>query len=112
MFLFLKTFGNLEFSDGLDVLSSFLEDINFDMVSANLNATLDPEFESLFNKSTVLEVDGQKIGIVGYTHEQVNVIAILGKVSLLSYLLRWGSRGTCEQEVKEVEEQEQKQEVG
>ena len=73
-----QTLGNLEFAKGLDVLNRFLEDVNFDVVSANINATLEPELEALFNKSTVFEFDGQKVGIVGYAHEALNTIAILG----------------------------------
>ncbi|XP_072041639.1 snake venom 5'-nucleotidase-like isoform X2 [Amphiura filiformis] len=72
------TFGNLEFAAGLEVLAQFLEDINFPIVSANLNITNVPALQGLFNKSTVIEYEGERIGIIGYGHEQINVIALLG----------------------------------
>ena len=61
------------------------------MVSANINATLEPELEMLFNKSTVFEFDGQKVGIVGYAHEALNTIAILGMSLFYSYTLHYWS---------------------
>ncbi|XP_066271352.1 snake venom 5'-nucleotidase-like [Branchiostoma lanceolatum] len=59
--------GNHEFDDGVPELTKFLRQTNFSVVSANVNATREPEFESLFSRSVTLNVSGEMIGIVGYT---------------------------------------------
>ncbi|XP_072023582.1 snake venom 5'-nucleotidase-like [Amphiura filiformis] len=72
------TFGNLEFALGPDGLASFLEDIDFDAVSANLNVTNEPSLQGLFSKSVIKDIDGKPVGIVGYTVQRTNVIANVG----------------------------------
>ena len=77
----MQTFGNLEFALGPDGLASFLEDINFDAVSANLNVTNEDALQGLFSKSVVKEFDGQTVGIVGYAVQRINEIALVRKLS-------------------------------
>ncbi|XP_072043474.1 snake venom 5'-nucleotidase-like [Amphiura filiformis] len=72
------TFGNLEFTLGPDGLAPFLEDINFNAVSANLDVSEEPVLQGLFNKSVVKMVGGERIGIVGYTVQRANNIALVG----------------------------------
>lgn len=45
----------------------FLERIKIPVISCNINATLEPEFERTFNNSIILERGERKIGIVGVT---------------------------------------------
>ena len=73
----LQTFGNLEFALGPDGLASFLEDINFDAVSTNLNVTNEAVLQGLFSKSVVKDFGGQAVGIVGYSVQRTNEIAIV-----------------------------------
>ncbi|XP_068698294.1 snake venom 5'-nucleotidase-like isoform X1 [Montipora foliosa] len=64
--------GNHEFDDGIDNLVAFLNGLNFTVVSSNLNVSQEPKWPRsppLFVRSKVLEVGGQKIGIVGYVLE-------------------------------------------
>ncbi|XP_070560027.1 5'-nucleotidase-like [Ptychodera flava] len=61
--------GNHEFDIGISGLVSFLDNVTFPVISANINATLEPTIEGLFTASAVMEVDGREIGIVGYTLE-------------------------------------------
>ncbi|MDO1581987.1 bifunctional metallophosphatase/5'-nucleotidase [Rhizobium oryzicola] len=58
------TLGNHEFDDGEKALAPFLEKVQFPVVTANI--TLDPK-STLKNikPSTIVEVGGQKIGIIG-----------------------------------------------
>ncbi|XP_072043475.1 5'-nucleotidase-like [Amphiura filiformis] len=72
------TFGNLEFALGPDGLASFLEDVNFNAVSANLDVSEEPVLQGLFNKSIVKIVGDERIGIVGYTVQRANNIALVG----------------------------------
>ena len=70
LFLPQQALGNHEFDDGVDNLVSFLSQVNFSVVVSNLNVTLEPKWPRsppLFVKSKVLDVGGEKIGLVGYT---------------------------------------------
>lgn len=59
--------GNHEFDDGVNNLVEYLTHVKTVTVTANLNRTSDMRLnETLVKNSTVLEVDGVKIGIVGY----------------------------------------------
>jgi len=59
------TFGNHEFDDGEDTLAAFMEMITFPVVSANVVPTDQSKLKGKFTPSLVLDVGGQKIGIVG-----------------------------------------------
>ncbi|EDV20332.1 uncharacterized protein TRIADDRAFT_32243 [Trichoplax adhaerens] len=59
--------GNHEFDAGLGKLSEFLKGVNFPVISANIDATKNPDFGKLFTKYTILTMGGEKIGFVGYT---------------------------------------------
>ena len=64
-----QTFGNHEFDDGVENLVSFLRNLNFTVVTSNLNVSQEPKWPlspPLFVKAKVFEVGGEKIGIVGY----------------------------------------------
>ncbi|XP_044758873.1 protein 5NUC-like [Coccinella septempunctata] len=56
------TLGNHEFDDGLDILRQFTKSIKCPIVSANFNTS----FVDPVKKSTVLEINGRKIGVIGY----------------------------------------------
>ena len=77
----MQTFGNLEFALGPDKLALFLGGLNFDAVSANLNATEEPYLQRMIKKSVVKEIGGQQVGIVGYSVQRTNKIALLRKSS-------------------------------
>lgn len=59
--------GNHEFDDGVDNLVQYLAHVKTTTVTANLNWTSDARLnETNVKNSTILVVDGVKIGIVGY----------------------------------------------
>ena len=62
----LQSFGNHEFDNGVDGLVTFLTGLTFPVVAANLDASGEARLKDLFVPSVVLEVGGQKIGVVGY----------------------------------------------
>ena len=68
-----QTIGNHEFDAGVDALATFLRNVTCPVVSANIDASEEPVLTALFTKSTVLNVSGEHIGIVGYTTPQTNV---------------------------------------
>ena len=59
------TVGNHEFDDGEDALLQFLERIKFPVLSANVHPNAQSKVGDRIKPSLVLEVGGQKIGIVG-----------------------------------------------
>lgn len=58
-------FGNHEFDDGEDTLAAFMEMIKFPVASANVVPNDQSKLKGKFTPSLVLDVGGQKIGIVG-----------------------------------------------
>ncbi|KAL5019670.1 hypothetical protein ScPMuIL_002562 [Solemya velum] len=61
------TLGNHEFDKGVDTLVPFFDNITFPVVTSNIDVTNEPRLQDRFNKSVVVEVGGERIGIVGYT---------------------------------------------
>ncbi|MBX3598092.1 MAG: 5'-nucleotidase C-terminal domain-containing protein [Rhizobiaceae bacterium] len=59
------TVGNHEFDDGEDALAPFLDVIQFPVLSANVQANAASKVGDRIKPSLVLEVGGQKIGIIG-----------------------------------------------
>ncbi len=59
------TVGNHEFDDGEDALAPFLDVIQFPVLSANVKASAAAKVGDRIKPSVVLEIGGEKIGIVG-----------------------------------------------
>ncbi len=72
------TIGNHEFDDGPGTLGSFLRGLNFPAVSSNIDASAEPELGDLIQPYTVLEVGGEKIGVVGFTTEDTGILSSPG----------------------------------
>lgn len=69
------TLGNHEFDLNPDGLAPFLRDVDFPVVSANIDASLEPIIEGLLSKSVILNVGGEYIGVVGYTYQRTNEVS-------------------------------------
>lgn len=65
-FLCRQSLGNHEFDDGLPGLLPFLQAVRAPVVAANLDLSATPGMRLFVNPSTVVTVDGVKIGIIGY----------------------------------------------
>ena len=72
------TFGNHEFDDGEDTLVAFMDIIKFPVVSANLKASDQSKLKGRFTPSIVLDIGGQKIGVVGGVTTEVAEISSPG----------------------------------
>lgn len=59
------TVGNHEFDDGEGPLAAFLDKAQFPVVTANLVVDDQSKLGNRIKKSIVLDIGGQKIGIVG-----------------------------------------------
>ena len=60
--------GNHEFDEGVVNVAHFLAEINFPVLGANMDFSRVPELVSApnFKKSNVFEINGVKIGVIGY----------------------------------------------
>lgn len=82
-----QTIGNHEFDNGPSQLAEYVKNASFPVVSANIDASNEPLLKDLIKKSTILEVQGQKIGIVGVTTPETPITSSPGdKVKFLDPL--------------------------
>ena len=60
--------GNHEFDDGIDGFVPFLKNISFPMICCNIDDSELPDDKKLshIKKSKVVEINGRKIGLIGY----------------------------------------------
>jgi len=72
------TVGNHEFDRGPRVLARFAGLARFPLVAANLDVSADPDLASLIKPSVVLEVGGERIGVVGAVPEDLLTISTPG----------------------------------
>ena len=63
------TLGNHEFDDGEEALGAFLDNVKFPVITANVKPNAQSKLGDRIKPSLVLEVGGQKIGIVGGAHQ-------------------------------------------
>lgn len=59
------TVGNHEFDDGYDTLVKFVDELKFPIITSDV--TFGPELKDKIKPYTILEVSGQKIGVIGLT---------------------------------------------
>ena len=55
-----------------------MKNVTFPVLSANIDASLEPEMAPLLAPSTVLDVGGEKIGVIGYTTKDTPVLSYPG----------------------------------
>lgn len=67
--------GNHEFDDGPEEFLKFIEAAKFPIIGGNFDVTRDPSLAGKIKGSIVVEIDGQKIGIIGATAEDTPEIA-------------------------------------
>ncbi|GIY28168.1 5'-nucleotidase [Caerostris extrusa] len=69
VFLF-QSLSNHDFSSGIFELSAFLYGMKFPVLCANMRARETSFLHSRVNKSVVLDINGERIGIIGYLHPE------------------------------------------
>ncbi|KAK2178266.1 hypothetical protein NP493_550g03022 [Ridgeia piscesae] len=85
------TLGNHEFDAGVGSLTTFLHNLTFPVVSANIDASKEPTLAACFTKSTILNVTGEMIGIVGYTTPDTKATSNQVNVKRIDFLDPIGS---------------------
>ena len=81
--LFFQALGNHEFDNGVEGLRPFLQSVSFPVLSSNIDANNEPMINGLFAPSVIKVIDGQKIGIVGYTIKETPELADPSKLFYL-----------------------------
>jgi 5'-nucleotidase len=72
------TVGNHEFDDGPEVLRGFIDAVTFPVLMSNADISREASLRDVIRPSTVIEVGGQKIGLIGLTPEDTNELASPG----------------------------------
>ncbi|MGQ0565651.1 MAG: bifunctional metallophosphatase/5'-nucleotidase [Gemmobacter sp.] len=72
------TVGNHEFDDGPAVLAAFVAAVKFPILMSNADISGEPVLAGRIAKSTVIEKDGQKIGLIGLTPQDTDELASPG----------------------------------
>lgn len=67
--------GNHEFDDGSEVLAEFVKALDSPSLSANVDFSADPLLAGLVAPSTILEVGGEQIGVIGLTAPETEILA-------------------------------------
>ncbi len=73
------TVGNHEFDDGPQVLRDFVDAVDFPILMSNADISGEPILSDAIQKSTVVEVGGEKIGLIGLTPQDTDELASPGK---------------------------------
>ncbi|WP_170522913.1 bifunctional metallophosphatase/5'-nucleotidase [Ruegeria arenilitoris] len=72
------TVGNHEFDDGPEVLAGFVDAVEFPILMSNANIENEELLTDRIMPSTVIEVGGEKIGLIGLTPEDTDELASPG----------------------------------
>jgi 5'-nucleotidase len=70
--------GNHEFDDGPENLARFAAGLDLPLVSANIDVSGEPTLSGLIRPYAVLEVAGERIGVVGFTTEDTAILSSPG----------------------------------
>ncbi|QOL79512.1 bifunctional metallophosphatase/5'-nucleotidase [Pseudooceanicola spongiae] len=73
------TVGNHEFDDGPEVLRGFMDAVNFPILMSNADVSAEPLLADSLMKSTVLEIGGEKIGLIGLTPQDTDELSSPGE---------------------------------
>ena len=77
--------GNHEFDDGSEVLANFVNGLEMPSLSANIDFSEDPLLAGLVEPSVILEVGGERIGIIGLTAPETEYLAKPGEYLVFHY---------------------------
>lgn len=68
--------GNHEFDDGVKGLIPFIDNATFPIVTANLDLSKQPDLAATnLKNSTILEINGRKIGVIGYLTPETKILS-------------------------------------
>ena len=71
--------GNHEFDDGDETLAAFLDAVEFPVLAANVSVTGDSPLAGKFEPYTVIDVNGQSIGLIGLVTAETAILSSPGE---------------------------------
>ncbi|CAD0202682.1 unnamed protein product [Chrysodeixis includens] len=92
----LLSLGNHEFDHGLAGLIPFLQNVTCPVLASNLILTKEPELQAQSNlmNSVVIDMNGTKIGIIGYLTPETKSIAVKNQVEFINEVIAVGKEAT------------------
>lgn len=72
------TVGNHEFDDGPEVLAEFIANVDFPILMSNADFSGEPSLADTLMKSTVIDVNGTQVGLIGLTPQDTDELASPG----------------------------------
>ncbi|GGL84332.1 multifunctional 2',3'-cyclic-nucleotide 2'-phosphodiesterase/5'-nucleotidase/3'-nucleotidase [Pseudooceanicola nanhaiensis] len=72
------TVGNHEFDDGPEVLRGFMDALDFPILMSNADVSGEPLLADVLKKSVVIDVNGEKVGLIGLTPQDTDELASPG----------------------------------
>lgn len=81
----LQSLGNHEFDNGISGLTPFIENLTSPVLAANLILDNEPKLQDEPNlkKSIIFDVDGTKIGVIGYLTPETKILAVKNNVEYI-----------------------------
>ncbi|XP_012260987.2 apyrase-like [Athalia rosae] len=77
------TLGNHEFDNGIAGVVPFMKMMNTTIVVANVDDSEEPDFQGLYQKSTIIERNGTRIGVIGVMLSTTNTLSSTEKLKFL-----------------------------
>lgn len=80
-----QSLGNHEFDNGVSGLTPFIRNLSCPVLAANLVLNKEPELEAETNieKSVAFDINGVKVGVIGYLTPETKVLAIKNNVEYI-----------------------------
>lgn len=84
-----QSLGNHEFDDGVSGLTPFIENLTIPVLAANLDLTNVPELKNEQNlrNSVIFDINGIKVGVIGYLTPDTKVLAIRNDVEYIDEVI-------------------------
>jgi len=92
--------GNHEFDDGPQPLADFIDQVDFPVLGANIDASAEPSLTGKIEPFTVIDVAGERIGVIGYTTPDTSTISSPGSTITFTSIV-----DTVRQNVADLESQ-------
>lgn len=85
IFFLFQSLGNHEFDNGISGLTPFIENLTCPVLAANLILDKEPNLlnERNLMKSTIFDINGIRIGVIGYLTPDTKVLAIKNNVEYI-----------------------------
>lgn len=85
MIIYLQCLGNHEFDHGVEGAAAFIKNLTVPVVVSNIDTSREPRLQELFNASIVLDIDGEKVGVIGVITAETSFVSSPGEYCVVSW---------------------------